>query len=85
MVKFFWTIEKIQLLAEIYKEKAKQDPKRKKEFEEKAKALVVLIAVLKQIPENRRSRGMLAEFLSQVNEEVNPTKKWFSFSLRCQL
>ncbi|MBI5002070.1 hypothetical protein HZC31_01680 [Candidatus Woesearchaeota archaeon] len=79
-MKFFWTIEKIELFVKIYKELAKQDPKRRKEFEEKAKALVVLIAILKQIPENRRSMGMLAGFLSQVNEEVNPPKKWFSFS-----
>ncbi len=80
MFKQSWTIEKIQLLAEIYKEKAKQNPKRKKEFEEKAIALKMLAKILKQIPENRRSMGFLAEFLTQVNEEVNPSKKWFSFS-----
>ena len=67
------------MLAEIYKELAKQDPKLKKEYEEKVAALKVLIAILKQIPEKRRSMSELSEFLTQVNEEVNPSKGLFSF------
>ena len=85
MVKFLWTLEKIELLSEIYKEKAKQEPKRKKEFEEKSTALNMLVKVLRQIPEERRKMGFLAEFLTQVNEEVNPTKRWFSFSAKKNL
>ena len=53
MFKLLWTIEKIQLLAEIYKERAKQEAKRKKEFEDKARALIILVEILKQIPVNR--------------------------------
>ncbi len=77
-----WTIKKVQTLSEIYKETAKLEPDRKKEFEEKATALNVLVAILKQIPEKRMSWMELKELLAQAREEVIPQKRWLFFSTK---
>ncbi|MEK6921416.1 MAG: hypothetical protein AABX82_06015 [Nanoarchaeota archaeon] len=78
-----WDLETILKLAKTYKEKAKENFPKQKEYNDKAVALETLVLLLRDIPDNRRKKviGSLGLFFSAIKEELSSQETAGFFSL----
>lgn len=78
-----WNMEMVLELARTYKEKAKENSPKKKEYNDKAVALETIVLLLRDIPNTRREKVIrgLGLFFSAVKEELSSHEKSGFFSL----